>query len=178
MSMGDVPVDLELARELLKQDSPIQEDETAHNYEHSLEVQVPFLQALQKNLTIVPLCISHISYSDCQAVADAISKAVNSFEKDILIVASSDMSHYESRESAQRKDHMALENLLNLDPEGLYSTVINNRISMCGIMPVTIMLLSCLQQGATKAELIRYTDSGEVSGDTNQVVGYAGAIIS
>lgn len=177
MTMGDVPIDMDIAGELQREDSPIEEDEIAHNHEHSLEVQVPFLQSLQKELTIVPLCISHIPYSTCQTVADSITRAVKLSGKDVLIVASSDMTHYESRQSAQEKDHKALEKLLNLDPEGLYNTVINNQISMCGIMPVTIMLLSCLQLGATRATLVRYTDSGEVSGDTNQVVGYAGAIV-
>jgi len=178
MAMGDVPIDMDLAGALLGKGSPIEEDEVAHNHEHSLEVQVPFLQSLQKELAIVPLCISHIPYSTCQTVADTIARAVKLSGKDVLIVASSDMSHYESRQSAQEKDHMALEKLLALDPEGLYNTVINNRISMCGIMPVTIMLLGCLQLGATEATLVRYTDSGEVSGDTSQVVGYAGAVIS
>lgn len=177
MVMGDVPIDMDIANQLLHHGSLIEADETAHDSEHSLEVQVPFLQAIQPKLRIVPLCISYISYSSCQTVADELVRAIQACNKEVLIVASSDMSHYESRPNAQKKDHMALEKLLALDPEGLYNTVIDNRISMCGIVPVTIMLLSCLRLGATQATLVRYTDSGEVSGNSDQVVGYAGALL-
>lgn len=100
------------------------------------------------------------------------------YAKPVLIVASSDMSHYESRASATRKDRMALDQLLGLAPKRLYDTVLGNAITMCGIMPATIALAAAMELGATKAELIRYTDSGEASGDTDQVVGYAGVVIS
>lgn len=177
MPMGDVPVNMALAGELLTNGSPVDEDEEAHNFEHSLEVQIPFLQSLQEKLSIVPICISHIPFSTCQTLADHIADAIRSYGKDVLIVASSDMSHYISRQEAKIQDHMALEKLLELNPADLYNTVIGNQISMCGIMPVTVMLLSCLQLGATQATLVRYTDSGAVSGDTDQVVGYAGAVV-
>jgi AmmeMemoRadiSam system protein B len=88
------------------------------------------------------------------------------------------MTHYEPRRNATIKDQLALERVLALDPEGLYNTVVTNRISMCGVVPTTIALLAALQLGAVKAELVRYTDSGEASGDTRQVVGYAGVVIS
>jgi len=94
------------------------------------------------------------------------------------MLASTDMSHYESREEASHKDQMALEHILAMDAQGLYSTVVGQRISMCGIIPTTIALLAAQELGATKAVLVRYTDSGEASGDTSQVVGYAGLFIS
>ena len=103
---------------------------------------------------------------------------MSEFEEKILLVASTDMSHYESRESASRKDKMALAHILDLDPEGLYNTVLGNRISMCGIIPTTIALIASLKLGCHQADLVRYTDSGEASGDTEQVVGYAGLILS
>jgi len=124
-----------------------------------------------------PFCI-HIPYADCISAAKEIAEAIRTYNKPVLMVASTDMTHYESRKSASHKDHLALDHILSLDPEGLYNTVIGQRISMCGIMPTTIVLAAALDLGATQAELIRYTDSGETSGDIQQVVGYAGCVIS
>lgn len=176
MPMGEVPINNSLA-ELLTI-PPIEQDELSHRFEHSLEVQVPFLQYLNNTISIVPLVISHIPFALCIDVAEIISSAIKQYEKPVLIVASTDMSHYESRQSASRKDNLALEQINKLDAQGLYDTVTSNSISMCGFIPTTIALLASLQLGAKKADLVRYTDSGKVSGDTNQVVGYAGVIIS
>jgi hypothetical protein len=179
MPMGDVPADTEIAERLQAASrSPIVADESAHRFEHSLEVQVPFLQALQPRLHIVPLVLSHLSYSVCTEVARVIAEVVTAAGREILIVASSDMTHYESRESAQVKDRMALDRIEHLDAEGLYRTVADNRITMCGIIPVTIALLAAVKLGARQAHVQIYTDSGAVSGDIDQVVGYAGVIIS
>lgn len=178
MPMGDVAVNQELTEILLKTTLVIEVDESAHKLEHSLEVQIPFLQYLQKNLSIVPLVVSHLPYSVCREVAKSLAYAIDKFDKPVLMLASSDMSHYISREKATMKDQLALKNLTAMDPEGLYTTVHSNQISMCGIIPVTIVLQAAMLLGATTAEIIRYTDSGEVSGDIDQVVGYAGAVIS
>lgn len=178
MPMGLVPIDTAIAEALLNTSSAITIDETAHKFEHSLEVQVPFLQARQKNLSIVPLVVSHISFPLCQEVGAALAKVIANAGKEVLIVASSDMTHYEPREAADKKDHYALKKLADMDPSILYRSIIDHRISMCGIIPVTIALIAAKALGATKTELVRYTDSGAVSGDTNQVVGYAGVIIS
>jgi MEMO1 family protein len=178
MPMGDVPIDLELAERLLAGSPIIKKDELAHRFEHSLEVQIPFLQEIQKNLAIVPLVISHISYPMCEKVAFSLAECIKESGKEVLIVASSDMTHYESRQVATKKDALALDMLLALDPAGLYQTVVDQRITMCGFIPATIALLTSIQLGARQAKLVRYTDSGEVSGDTDQVVGYAGVIIS
>lgn len=178
MPLGTVPIDRELATALLRHSSSVVADSTAHLLEHSLEVQVPFLQQVQHGLCIVPLVVSHVSYDLCQTVARELAAAIRAHPQPVLIVASTDMSHYESRQQASRKDKKAIERILALDPEGLYATVIGNRISMCGVVPTTIALLTALALGATQAELVRYTDSGEVSGDIDQVVGYAGLIIS
>ncbi len=176
MPMGDVPINSTLSGLLTV--PPIDQDELSHRFEHSLEVQVPFLQYLNTNISIVPLVISHISFTLCVDVAEIIAAAIKQYDKPVLIVASTDMSHYESRQSASFKDNLALEQIDKLDAKGLYDTVTDNRISMCGFIPTTIALLASLQLGAKKADLVRYTDSGEVSGDINQVVGYAGVIIS
>mgnify|MGYP001293318475 CR=1 FL=1 len=179
MPMGDVAVDADIAARLQAAPrSPIAVDETAHRFEHSLEVQVPFLQAVQPRLQIVPITLSHLSYPVCAEVAGIIADVVSACGKEVLLVASSDMTHYESRKSAQVKDRLALERIERLDAEGLYRTVIDNRITMCGIIPVTIALLAAVRLGARQAQVQVYTDSGAVSGDTDQVVGYAGVIIS
>ena len=111
-------------------------------------------------------------------MGQGLAAAIKSFGKPVLMVASTDMTHYESRQSASTKDSLALERIKELDPEGLYKTVVGKRISMCGIMPTSVTLIAALALGAKKAELIRYTDSGETSGDTSQVVGYAGLVIT
>ncbi|MFC1843553.1 AmmeMemoRadiSam system protein B [Thermodesulfobacteriota bacterium] len=178
MPMGQVEINRELAAAIAESSSQIQVDEIAHRFEHSLEVQVPFLQHMQKKLTITPLVVSHVSYQTCVSVGNGLAEAIKSYNKPVLIVASTDMTHYESRESAGSKDGMALERIKALAPEGLYNTVVGNRISMCGIMPTTVTLIAALALGAKKAELIRYTDSGEASGDTSRVVGYAGLVIA
>ncbi len=178
MPLGMVPIDTTIMNALLQASPAITVDETAHRFEHSLEVQVPFLQARQKNLSIVPLVISHISFPLCEEIGAAIAKVIADSGKEILIVASSDMTHYEPRAAADKKDHYALKKIANMDPVNMYHSIIDNKISMCGIMPVTIALIAAMALGATKTELVRYSDSGAVSGDTNQVVGYAGVVIS
>lgn len=177
MPGGTVPCDIELAEALLAASPQLTANEEAHRHEHSLEVQVPFLQALQPRLSLVPIAVSQIGYDICLEVAAALVTAIQAHDGQTLILASTDMSHYESRRVASVKDHRALDRILALDPEGLYRTIINERISMCGFIPVTITLLAAKMLGAAQADLIGYTDSGEVSGDTDQVVGYAGLVI-
>ncbi|MBU0945591.1 MAG: AmmeMemoRadiSam system protein B [Proteobacteria bacterium] len=178
MPMGKVPVDQDFANALLTETSYIEKDELAHCYEHSLEVQIPFLQMAQPRLSIVPIAISHISYSVLDEIGLALAEVIKRAGKEVLIVASSDMTHYESREAVYKKDHYVLKKLADMDPDMLYRAVTGHHISMCGIMPVTVALIAALELGATKTELIRYTDSGEITGDTDQVVGYAGVVIS
>lgn len=177
MPWGEVPVNRKLTDLLLRTDAGIQVSDTAHRYEHSLEVQIPFLRKLQPRLTIVPLTLSRLSYSACQGLAQALAESIQAFEAPVLLLASSDMSHYESRQQAQAKDTMALDQLTALNPEGLYTTVLENNITMCGVIPVTVALQSAILLGANTAQVLRYGDSGEVSGDTQQVVGYAGAVM-
>lgn len=178
MPGGDVLIDQELAELILRSSPEITVDELAHRDEHSLEVQVPFLQKLQERLSIVPLVISHLSYPFCEVVANALARAIEQSGRKILIVASSDMSHYEARQVAEKKDKRALQCIERLDPEGLYQTVHKERITMCGVIPVVIALLAAKSCGASTARLVGYTDSGYVSGDSDQVVGYAGIVIS
>ncbi len=178
MPNGVVPADNITAELLLAACSHISVDESAHRHEHSLEVQVPFLQSLQPQLHLVPISVSHLSFQVCTEVARALSSAIEQADHSPLILASTDMSHFESRASASRKDNLALQQIIALDAAGLYRTVHDERISMCGVIPVTIALLAAQMLGAAEVELVGYTDSGAVSGDTGQVVGYAGLVIS
>ncbi len=179
MPLGSVRINEALAEEILKVEVPhqIKADTDAHAMEHSIEVQVPFLQVLRPEVTIVPIALSHVVYDACQQTGEALARGVRSYGKEVLLVASTDMTHYESQKSAKEKDKLAIDRILDLDPEGLYETVSRHGISMCGVIPTTIMLEACQVLGADKAELVRYATSGDVTGDNAQVVGYAGFIV-
>ncbi len=153
------------------------EDERAHLFEHSLEVQLPFIAYFGKPVKIVPIAFMQISLRDCLKTAEAIAEAIKETEVPVTIIASTDMSHYVSDAEARRLDRMAIERILDLDPEGLYKTVQQYGITMCGYIPTTVMLHASVLLGATRAELIKYATSGEVSGDYDHVVGYAGIIV-
>lgn len=172
--LGRVEVASELAERLLAECPMAAPDSIAHTYEHSLEVQVPFIQYLSPDSRIVPLCISHMPLNTLLALGDGLARAISSCKDKPLIVASSDMTHYESGEVARKKDFLALDKVLALDPEGLYEVVSEHRISMCGVLPAVVMLQASLALGATKAELVAYSNSGDVTGDQSEVVGYAG----
>lgn len=176
--LGEVPINRELSAALLKASPLISSDKFAHKFEHSLEVQIPFIQYLRPDVTITPLVVSHVSLAVCQETGEALAQAIKQYDRQVLIVASSDMTHYETRESASRKDQSAMTRILALDPVGLYYTVLDKKISMCGFIPTTIMLFAARKLGASLARLVRYADSGQVNGDATKVVGYAGFVIS
>jgi hypothetical protein len=133
------------------------------------------LQHFNPGVSIVPVCVSRLaSYEDLAGLGRAAAVAVCGYGRDVLIVASSDMSHYMSRGEAKEKDGLAIDRILALDAEGLFRTVVREDISMCGFQPVTAALVAARDLGAVKAELIRYATSGDVTGDDRSVVGYAG----
>lgn len=190
--LGSVEIDSALAREILSRSSRIREDSLAHLHEHSLEVQLPFIQYFKKEFKIVPIQMMDTRYDTCLDVGRAVAEAIvefgnagsgsepetrNSKLATVLIVASSDMSHYEQAKTAKEKDFKAIEQILRLDAEGLYRTIRNYGITMCGYGPAVSMLAACKILGASKAELIKYSNSGDVSGDLEQVVGYAGVVV-
>ena len=178
MPMGDICLDEELAQ-LICEETPIAiSNSLAHEREHSLETQLPFLQYFKKNVKIVPICLKKINYSQCKNLSNAIVKSVEQIKKSVLIVASSDMTHFESHDVATMKDKKALAKIENRDPLGLHEIVKQEKISMCGVNPVTTMLLCAEKLGAQRAELIKYMTSGETNGDKNHVVGYAGLIVT
>ena len=176
--LGETYVDSDLAAEIAREcSSLVTIDETAHLREHSLEVQLPFLQYLKEDLTIVPIALINYNNEVCESLGECIARAVKKSHKDVLVLASSDMTHYESRQKAEKKDQLAIKHLLALEPRQLLDTVQANDISMCGSGPAAVMLYAVNALGATKAELTMYDTSGTVSGD-DQVVGYAGIIVS
>lgn len=189
--LGLVEIDEALAASILSKSARISEDSLAHLREHSLEVQLPFIQHFKKEFKIVPIQMLDTRLEMCKEVGKAIGEAIaecgmlnaeykaeNKSEiPKVLIIASSDMSHYERAAVAKEKDFKAIHELLNLDPEGLYRVVREYGITMCGFGPAVAMLVACKLLGASKAELIKYTNSGDVSGDYEQVVGYAGVVV-
>ena len=184
--LGNVAIDAELASALMKNCNELASDTEAHIREHSLEVQLPFLQIKRPDFKMVPITVSHVRFDVCEAIGKAIARVVKRnqqppFEKGgrrgILIAASSDMTHYEPHETAKAKDRHAIDRVLAMDAKGLLSTCARERITMCGVVPTAIMLIAARELGATKGELIKYATSGEVSGDYDAVVGYAGMVV-
>jgi AmmeMemoRadiSam system protein B len=175
--LGRTQISSSLASRILAECPMTAEDSVAHRFEHSLEVQLPFLQFRAPQTLIVPLCISHMPLPVLLQLGDGLARAALHGDQRPLLVASTDMTHYESGESARKKDYMALEKVLELDPVGLYNVVSENHISMCGMMPTVVMLQAALALGAQGAELVAYSNSGDVTGDQSEVVGYAGVRI-
>jgi AmmeMemoRadiSam system protein B len=175
--LGPVPVDARLNSLLLKHVPFVQSDSVAHQYEHSLEVQLPFLQLLRPDVSIAALCLGFGDYPAAEALGLGIAAAVREFGEGVLIVASSDMTHYEPAATARVKDNKALERVEAFDPEGLLKICRSERITMCGVVPTAVMLVAARELGATQCERVAYATSGDITGDNRQVVGYAGVTV-
>jgi len=172
--LGTTPVAASLAADILAHCPLLSADSLAHRHEHSLEVQLPFLQILRRDVEIVPICLGQLGLDDLLAIADGLAAVCARQKQPPLLLASSDMSHYEPGTIARRKDQLAIDRILALDPEGLYQTVRREQISMCGVLPTVVLLAAGTRLGAGRAELVRYANSGDVTGDQSEVVGYAG----
>ncbi len=155
----------------------VTKDTQAHMFEHSLEVQLPFIAYFSNKTKIVPIVMLSASIDECRILGEGIAKALKGAGYPVVIVASSDMSHYVHDDVARQKDGKAINKILSLDPEGLYEIVLKEKISMCGYLPVTTMLFAAKAFGAQSARLIKYSTSAEVSGDYDHVVGYAGIVL-
>ncbi|MDD5078955.1 MAG: AmmeMemoRadiSam system protein B [Candidatus Omnitrophica bacterium] len=177
--LGEVPVDEELAAGIMRNCGFLADNDLAHLDEHSLEVEIPFFQYFNKDFQIVPIVIGSHNPGYLKQLGLGIAAAVKEADlKDsVLIVASSDMTHYEPQEKAEAKDKQAIQAILELDEDKLTRAVVELDISMCGYAPVAAMIRCAKELGAGKAELVKYETSGKVSGDTTSVVGYAGIII-
>lgn len=176
--LGRTQIAAELARLILEECPMTAEDTVAHRFEHSLEVQLPFLQSCAPRSRIVPICISRMPLEMLLQMGDGLARAIARHKKMPLLVASTDMTHYEPGSIARKKDSLALDKVLALDPQGLYDVVRDHGISMCGVLPTVVMLQAAVALGATAAELVAYSNSGDVTGDQSEVVGYAGVRIS
>lgn len=175
--LGQIRIAAPLAARILRECPMAAADTVAHQFEHSLEVQLPFLQYRAPDVTIVPICISRMPLETLLDMGNGLARAIADSDERPLMVASTDMTHYESGKRAREKDFMALEKVLALDPAGLYDVVADHQISMCGVLPSVIMLQAARALGATQAELVDYRNSGDVTGDQSEVVGYAGVRI-
>jgi MEMO1 family protein len=177
--LGHMHIDEELSGALMTADPYLQDDIEAHRLEHAVEVQLPFLQECgPAGIQFVPITIGVGSLKRLQALGEAMATVIQRFAPGALIIASSDMNHYESDAATRVKDRKAIDRVLALDPEGLFDVVQRENISMCGYGPAVAMLTAAKLLGASKAELVRYATSGDVSLDFDYVVGYAGMIIS
>ena len=178
MPLGEVPIDVELAQALKIRFSALEEDSAAHRAEHAAEVELPFLLLRQPELTFVPIALGMRQFEILEQLGTAIADVIETQRDNILIVASSDMNHYESDAATRIKDQRAIERILTLDPRGLFEVVTQQDISMCGLGPAVAMLIAARQLGANSAELVKYATSGDISGDRNRVVGYAGVVVA
>ena len=176
--LGEVRIDQALAGELMRNYRWLAEDVAAHRSEHALEVQLPFLQALQPEFSFVPIALGTANYEVLASLGEAIAAVLGAQKEKTLIIASSDMNHYEPDSITRVKDRKAIEKILALDPEGLYDVIRREDISMCGYGPAIAMLTAAKELGASKAELVKYATSADTSGDRSAVVGYAGIIVS
>jgi MEMO1 family protein len=170
--LGEVSVDSVVADEILKETRVVDVDELAHKYEHSIEVQLPFLQFLfGDKFKFVPICFQMQDYESAVDVGRALVEVLDT--KNAVVIASSDMTHYEPAKAASAKDQAALKSVVELDAKGFYQTVEKQNISACGFIPITTLITYANGVGAKNVKLLSYHNSGDVSGDYSSVVGYA-----
>ena len=175
--LGEIAADPLMGGRLLRSCPALEEDSAAHRSEHAIEVQLPFLQTLQSKLHILPIAVGTSDFYALRGLGEALAEVIGAQEGKVLIVASSDMNHYESDAVTRVKDHKAIDRVLAMDARGLWEVVIAEDIGMCGFGPAVIMLTAAKLLGATSATLVKYATSGDVSGDYEAVVGYAGIIV-
>jgi AmmeMemoRadiSam system protein B len=176
--LGVAQVDTGLNQKLIQACPQLREDASAHQGEHCLEVQVPFLQVLQPDLMFSAICVRTANFVALESLGHALAQVIRSETEPVLLVASSDMTHYEDADTAASQDQFAMDRIMAVDPAGLYRVVIEKDITMCGFAPAVAVLTACADLDAASGTLIQYTNSGEVTGDRRQVVAYAGIVIN
>ncbi|HEX9896603.1 MAG TPA: MEMO1 family protein [Dehalococcoidales bacterium] len=174
--LGEVEIDSTLAKQILVGSTYLKEDILAHVEEHAIEVQLPFIQYFGKDFKFVPIILQHATGAIYKNIGKSIARAIKESGKQVVIVASGDMTHYESQKSARAKDMRAIEAMLRLDAEELLTRVHEINITMCGYAPAAVLIFAAKELGAEKVELVKYQTSGDISGDFSSVVGYAGII--
>jgi len=173
--LGDVKINQPLANDILKNSDSSKKDTSAHIREHSIEVQLPFLQEVKKNFTFVPIIFRDYNIEHLKETARAISESIK--DREVLLISSTDLTHYEDSKTAHTKDSFVLSAIEKMDENALVEAVQEHDISMCGWMPTFVLLHACKLLGAKEGRIIRYMNSGDTSGDYSQVVGYGGAVI-
>lgn len=175
--LGNAEVDSEVAESILKASELLRDDPRAHIPEHSIEVQIPFLQTISRKIKIVPIIISVLAWEDGMLFAENIGRGIAKalVGRNAVVIASTDFTHYESKSAAEKKDKDAIGAILALDSGQLLDTVVQKGITMCGAVPTAAAIIAAKALGATSGELLSYYTSGDILGDTSQVVGY-GAI--
>jgi hypothetical protein len=175
---GEVQIDSQMNTLIRQKCELVEEDSAAHLGEHSAEVQLPFLKYHRSDVTVSVIVLATHDYSELESLGTALAQTVTEVGKDdVLLLASTDMTHFEPHSRAVAKDKLAIEKMLALDPRGLLMTVQRERISMCGVAPATAVLLAAKLLGASRAQLVKYETSGDVTGDNSSVVGYAGVMV-
>ncbi len=175
--LGDAAIDEALAASLKNECPILREDTVAHSREHSLEVQLPFLQVLSPDFSFVPVALGTVRFDDLVAVGEALARVLAA-NPEVLLLTTSDLNHYEDDATTRLKDRKAIDQILALNPRSLYDICTKENISMCGLGPTVAMLTALRALGANHAELVRHSTSADISGDTTNVVGYAGFIFS
>lgn len=176
--LGEVPLNPAMARLVREACPALTEDAQAHAREHSIEVHLPFLQHGGKAFNLLPITVGLGNYEILEQLGHALAHAVHRSAEPVLIVASSDLNHYEPDEVTRLIDRKAIDRILDLDPAGLHETVLRERISMCGFGPAVAMLVAALDLGAQRAEMVKYATSADMGGSRDRVVGYAGMVVS
>jgi len=174
--LGSVEVDAELAQKIIDLSDYAAADYVAHGDEHAVEVQIPFLQYIKPDVRIVPMILAGASLEIYREIGHAIARAIKDLKKEAVILASGDMTHYQSAAAAREKDMKAIEAMLALDEEELTRRYHNLHITMCAHGPAATLIAAAKELGAASAELVKYQNSGDASGDYSQVVAYAGVI--
>jgi MEMO1 family protein len=175
---GEAPVDSSLGAQIARACPLLREDPVSHQTEHSLEVQLPFLQRLAPDFRFVPIVLASDRFGALEELGHGLARVLAPQGQPVLLVISSDMNHYESDEVTRAKDLKAIDRILAVDPRGLYDTVRNEEISMCGYAATVASLVALCDLGVSEAKVVRYATSGDVSGDRDEVVGYAGIVFS
>jgi len=175
--LGDVEIDSALAGDILARSRHLEEDTVAHLYEHSIEVQLPFLQYFKRDIKIVPIVLSLAPMALYMEVGEEIADVIKKSGTRPVIIASTDMTHYEPKEKAKSKDTQAIKAILDLNEDALMNLVIERNLTMCGYAPTTVLISAAKILGAKGAELVDYKTSGDVTGDYSSVVGYAGILV-
>jgi len=173
--LGVVPIDTELSQKMMERRKEIQFLPEAHSQEHSLEIQIPFLQVVLKSFRLIPIVMEpYWNWETCQSLASAIAETVRG--KNVLLIASSDLSHFHSYDEAVKLDKIVLNHIERFDPEGLNRDLRSNRCEACGGGPVISIMLAAKALGANQGKVLKYLNSGDVTGDRSRVVGYAAGV--